>query len=349
MKLILRTFIALALLAVAGGGLIACGGDDDASSASVDDLLTQTFTGKKDVKSGRLALNVDLNIQGSGEMDGPIKVTLGGPFQSQGEGKLPIFDIDLSFEGAGQSIKAGATSTGSKGFVNFNGQEYAVSDEVFNQFKTAFEQASQQGGQNQSLQSLGLDPRSWITNATNAGEAKVGDTDTIKITGGVDVAKMIDDIFASLQKNAGQLGLQGQVPELTDEQRKQITDAVKDVKVEIYTGTDDKILRRMFVSLSLSDPTGQDQGSADVKFDLSLLDLNEDQEVSEPSNTKPFEELVQQLGGLGLGGLGGGGSSGSGGSGGGSSTENLEEYTKCLEEAGSDTQAAQACADLLTG
>ena len=43
----------------------------------------------------------------------------------------------------------------------------------------------------------------------------------------------------------------------------------------------------------------------------------------------------------------GGGGGGGAGSGGG--TENLEEYTRCIEEAGSDTQKAQECAKLLTG
>ena len=44
--------------------------------------------------------------------------------------------------------------------MNFQGTDYAVSDQVFKQFKTGYEQAQKQGNkQNQSLSSLGLDPR----------------------------------------------------------------------------------------------------------------------------------------------------------------------------------------------
>ena len=93
------------------------------------------------------------------------------------------------------------TSTGDKGFVSFNGTEYVVSDQIFQQFQAGYEQAGQAGArQNQSLATLGIDPRKWLTNAKNAGEAKVGDTDTIKITGDVDVPKLLDDVNTALAK-----------------------------------------------------------------------------------------------------------------------------------------------------
>ena len=359
MQRILRTLLCLmALLAVTG--LVACGGDEASESTDVDKLLEDTFSGEKKIDSGKFDLAVKLDVQGSGAVQGPINVRLAGPFESQGPKKLPKFDIEASFEGAGQSFKAGVMTTGEKGYVNFNGTDYVVADEVFKQFKDSFEKAAAQGKENEescSLTGLGIDPRRWLSNAKNAGEEKVGDTETIRITGDVDVAKLVDDINVVLQK-AGSCGLQGQAQlptKLTDEQKQQIQKAVKGLKVDIFTGKEDTILRRMHVLFDVSDPTGQDQGSAKVDFDLKLLDLNEGQEFAEPENPKPFDELLQSLGGLGLGGLGGlgnGGGSGGSGSGsgsgsGGSSSQNLEEYTQCIEEAGSDNQKAQKCAEIL--
>ena len=135
----------------------------------------------------------------------------------------------------------------------------------------------------------------------------MGDTETVKITGQVDVPAMLADVNTLLSQ-AGTLGIPntGQLPtKLTDEQIAQVEEAVKAADVEIETGKDDSILRRMAFTLSLEDPAGSG-GTADVEFDLSLTDLNEDQEISEPENTKPFDELLGQLGGLGgLGALGG--------------------------------------------
>ena len=355
--------VLLALLTALSLGVAACGGGDSASSSTdVDTLLKDTFSSKdKKITSGQLNLSLRVDAKNAQGVNGPITVAVKGPFQSQGKGKLPKFKIDFAFEGAGQSIKAGLTSTGEKGFVNFQGSDYAVSDQVFRQFKAGYEQAQKQGkSQNQSLASLGLNPRDWLTNAKNEGDAKVGDDDTIKITGGVDVAKLLDDVNRALQKTR-QLGVQGAsgLPsQLTAAQKKQITDAVKHPTVEIYTGKDDKILRRMVIALGVVAPKSSSSsgGSADLKFDLSLSDLNNDQTISEPSNAKPFDQLVSKFGGLGgLGGLGSGssgsgssGSSGGGSSSGSSNNANLEKYSKCVRDAGSDTAKAQKCASLLT-
>ena len=144
--------------------------------------------------------------------------------------------------------------------MNFQGTDYVVSDQVFKQFKAGYEQAQKQGNkQNQSLSSLGLDPRQWLTNPKNEGDAKVGDDDTIKITGGVDVNKLLDDVNQAL-KRTRELGVQGTQTSCPAAHRprrsKQVADAVKDPKVEIYTGKEDKILRRMVVALGHRRPAG---------------------------------------------------------------------------------------------
>jgi hypothetical protein len=343
----------LATLALAVG---ACGGSDGeevSSSTDVGKLLAQTFTGSKEVKSGNLDLKLRLQVDGgASQMQGPVSVTLAGPFQAQDGGKLPKFNLDAAFEGGGQSIKAGATSTGEKGFLSFQGTDYVLDDQIFRQFKAGFEEAQKQGSENkQSFASLGMDPRKWLTNPKNEGEAKVGDDDTIKITGGVDVAKLLDDINTALGK-ASSLGLQGagEVPEkLTEEQRRQVLEGVKDPKVQIYTGKEDQILRRMVVNLGVEDDESGTSGT--VAFDVAITDLNEDQDIAEPADAKPFDELMGQLGGLGLGGAPGAGSGSGGastdGTAGGGSPEDLEKFSQCLTEAGEDAAKARECSELL--
>jgi hypothetical protein len=357
--LLLSLFAAVALIFAACGGDDSSGGAAASSSTDVNELLTQTFTGAKKVESGNLDLKLQIAAEGGqSQLDGPVSVTLKGPFQAQGDGKLPKFKLDAGIEGAGQSIRAGATSTGEKGYVSFQGTDYVLTDQVFQQFKAGFEEAQKQGsqGDEQSFASLGMDPRKWLTDPKNEGEAKVGDADTIKITGGVDVAKLLDDVNAALGK-ASSLGLQGagQVPEkLTDEQRKQVLDAVKDPRVEIYTGKDDQILRRMVVNLGIEDASTKTSGT--VAFDVSITDLNEDQDIAEPADAKPFDQLLGQLGGLGLGAGGaagsgsGSGSAGDGGAaGGGGSADDLEKFSKCIEAAGEDVEKARKCSELIAG
>jgi hypothetical protein len=333
---VLALAILLALLAGCGGG-----GDAADGSTDVDQLLEDTFAGGKEISSGRIDASVDV------EADGAVAVKLTGPFQSTGEGKLPKLDLKASFEGQGESMSGGVTTTGDQGFVAFGGTQYAIAGPIFEQFKAGYEQSAKQGGQqNQSLASLGIDPRRWLTNARNAGEAKVGDTDTVKITGDVDVPKLLDDINRALERIRS-LGVQGsgQLPDrLTDAERKQVTDSVQDLSVEIHTGADDRILRRMLISLHVKNAEDASE-TADVRLDLQLLDLNEDQDIEAPDDAKPFEELVKQLDALGLGALGG-----LPGAGGGSPRNegNIEEYSKCIQDAQGDNAKIRKCADLLT-
>jgi hypothetical protein len=345
----MRFRLLLILLAFVAVG---CGGGDAAdSSTDVDELLQDTFAGGKAIESGRISLALDVSSEGESE---PLAVKLSGPFQSSGEARLPQLDIDASLEGGGQSLSGGLTTTADAAFVTISGTAYEVAGPVFQQFKAGYEQSAKEAGgeQDQTLASLGIDPRRWLTNARNEGESKVGDTDTIKITGDVDVPKLLDDVDGALER-LRRLGVQGseQLPErLTDEEKQQTADAVERLDVEIYTGADDRILRRMVVGLGLQAPDGQEAAgaqSAGIRFDLQLLEVNEEQDIEAPSGAKPFDELVGQLESLGLAvpGLGG---SGGGPGGGGADQENLERYSQCIQQAAGDSDEVRKCADLLT-
>src|SRR5205085_6614296 len=98
-----------------------------------------------------------------------------------------------------------------------------------------------------NLKSLGITPQDWLKDPKVDGDSDVGGTNTVKITGTVDVPKMLADINTFLGK-AGSLGIpnSSSLPQkLTPAQIKQVQDAVKTSTVEIETGKDDSILRRM--------------------------------------------------------------------------------------------------------
>ena len=351
----------LALAALLAALVAGCGGGDGGAPrptrtrASTRSSRTRS-PGEKKVDSGKLDLSLKVDVQGGdSQVQGPISLSLTGPFQTQGKGKLPKFDIDAAFEGAGQSLKAGVTSTGDKAFVNFQGTEYAVSDQVFQQFKAGYEQAQKQSadkGNQQSLATLGIDPRRWLTDAKNAGEAKVGDTDTIKITGGVDVNKLLDDVNTALDK-ARSLGVQGsdQLPEkLTDQQKQQAAEAIKDLKVEIYTGKDDTTLRRMVVNTTVEAP---DNGGA-LRHARARLPAARpqrgpvDRGALRREAVRPSCSASSAASGSAARGSSGSGGSGGGSGSGGASAEDLKKYSDCVTEAGSDTAKAQKCAELLS-
>ena len=113
------------------------------------------------------------------------------------------------------------------------------------QLQAGYEEAQKRGSESsgRSFAALGLDPRRWLKNARNAGEAKVGDTDTIKITGDVDVAGAARRRRDGAAQARGRSGCRAptKLPDrLTAQQRRQVEQAVKRRAVEIHTGKDDR-------------------------------------------------------------------------------------------------------------
>jgi hypothetical protein len=351
-------FVLSALVAAGCGG----SGGGGASTAS---LLKDTFSGGKTVKSGKLDVSLGFQAQGLPTLTGPVAFRLTGPFASQGAGKLPKFDFALDIAAGGQTIQAGAVSLGDHGFIKLGGRAYAVDKALFEQFRTGYEKsqrASKTKDSNSSFQALGVSPSSWLKNARQAGKADVGGTATFHITSGVDVPRFLADVDRLLgkAKNLGAGATQGVPSGISDKVRTAIERSVKSARVDVYTGEKDHALRRIALRVSLVVPkdvqkTAGGLKSGELRFDLTIADLNADQTIAEPKGARPLSDLQQALTALQ------GGSSSSSGSttpapsqpdtttgatppAGGSS-----KYRDCVQKAGTDIAKVQQCAALVNG
>lgn len=353
--------VLLIVLLASALGLVACGGDDpkDEDPAA---LLQETFGEGKEVKSGRLDLSLRVNAKGIEQLAGPVTIALRGPFQSQGGDKLPKFDFEAEIDAGGQAFKAGAVSTGDKGFLRFQEQTYSVPAQLYKQFQDGYaeqakcnEKEGDKGG-NATFRALGIDPRRWLLDPKNEGSEDVGGADAIHVTSRIDVPKFLDDVNRVLgrtdlqqdpcaqdDKTSEQKKEDG-TRQLTAAQRKQIADAIKQARVDVWTGADDKILRRLNVDLNIESKDKKQTG--DVRLDLTIGGLNEDQQVKAPSGAKPLDDLIAQFGGQ-VPDLGQGGGGDQGGAGntpapapGGSA------YEQCVAEAAGDVQKLQECLDV---
>lgn len=343
-------FLIVALVAL-GSALVACGGDGGGSSdEDAQQVLDRTFSGDHpSVKSGKI--DVSLSVSAEGEEDGIFDVSLSGPFQGE-EGKLPKFDFTAtaSGEGGGESIdfEGALISTGDAGFVSYQGTDYEVDAQTFSFFKSAVEQAQarseeQAGTEDDILGQLGIKPQNWATNLTNEGTEDVEGDETVHISGDIDVGRLLDD-FGTLAEQAGSLGLStgGQVP--SAEELDQLASAVKDATFELYTGTEDDILRRFRIDLALVPPDGPD---IDIGLEFTLSELNEEQSIEAPSDTRPLNDLLRELGIGELGSLGGlGGPAGPGGTSGPPSGAEAQEYLNCIAEASTPAEL-QRCNSLV--
>lgn len=337
-----RAVVALLLAVLAALTLAACGSDDKGGSSSTSDsggdtadartLLRETFTGTKDIRSGRFALS--LSATGGGDQ---IAVTLGGPFESQGADEYPKFDIAAVVRVSGQDIRAGLLSTSDRLFVKYNDDAYEVPAEYLAMARR------QTGTENRTIPALpDIDPQSWVVDPKVAGKEDVGGVETDHITAGLNVTALLDSVdrvLADVDREGLGAAAGGSVPtSIPADTRAQIERAVKDPRVDIWTGSDDKTLRKLQIDLGIEPEAGR---TGTASFSLELTGLNEPQTIEAPTNTRPIDELLAGLAPLLGGAMGSGGGTDT------PSTGSLGDYQRCITDAGSDVAEAQKCAALL--
>lgn len=348
-----RAFLLLSL-ALVGALLSACGGGN---SGNVKDTLDKAFS--TPIKTARIDLEVTLKLDGIKQLNGPVKLSVQGPYETGGSATIPKADWDIAASAAGQNFSAGFISTGDNAWVGFQGQNYEVGKQAVAQINQQIKQAAGQN-KNKGLSQFGIDPRDWLKDAKDEGSEKVAGTDTDHVSAALDVGRFLDDLNKIVQKAGGSTGTSAQI---TPAQKKQIEDVVKNPRFDVYVGKSDNVIRRLSADLSFSVPSDKQAQvgglkSGTLSFSIEFADVGKPQTISAPESAKPLSELTSQLGGLGSvlgggGGTSGSGSSGSGSSGSGSSSSGpssaaLQAYSKCLQKADPSKAAElQKCADLL--
>jgi hypothetical protein len=350
------------LLLVASFMPVACGGGEE-DTDDVENLLDRAFSGE--IRSADLRLEAEIEM--TGVLEEPIRIEAEGPFRTN-EDKLPSADIELRIgsDGGGQTVTSGVLTTGDRAFVRFQDVYYEQPPERVREANEAIA-ANSEGSGDRPLSELGLDPRSWLAEAEEEGDAEVGGVDTRHVSGTLDVESLMRDLNRFVERSGSALGdAAGQAPppRLSEADIRELTEAVQDPSFDIYVGKEDNIIRRISGRVEFEIPKrsraglgGLDGGS--IVFSVEFRDVNGDQQIEAPASARPLSDLTESLGAGGLpGGLGGGGEGSdapappdmpSGGSDGGSDDpEAFRRYAECLDKARpEDTDELQRCAELL--
>src|SRR3954447_15234285 len=216
------TFRRLVLLGLAlvAAVLTACGGG---SSGDAKETLDKAFS--TPIKSARIDLEVTLKLDGIKQLNGPVKLSVQGPYETGGSETIPKADWDIAASAAGQNFTAGFTSTGTDAWVSFQGQNYEVGRQAVAQVNQQIRQAAK-GSQKKGLSQFGVDPQNWLTDAKDEGSETVAGVETDHVSAALDVGKLLDDLNKVVQKAGGTLG--SSTPStLTADQKKPIEDVVE--------------------------------------------------------------------------------------------------------------------------
>ena len=305
----IRTILVVCALALPIPAAIAgCGGDSSSSSdEDPQTVLDETFNNDTKVTSGDVQLNASVSAEG--DQGGQLDVSLSGPFQGDPDNEAAIPQLDwtasLTGEGAGQSIdfSGGLVVTDDNAYVEYKDQAYEVGTKAFASLRDQLE--AQAGSQSQStggfaeqcetaLQQAGatdtsgcdIDLESWLTNLSNEGTEDVGGAETVHISGDADVNTILTDV-GNLASAVPGATAQGFDPS----QLSTVSDAVTDASIDVYSGVDDHILRKLDANLAI-DPSAIAGGellpvsNIQISFSVEIAGVNEEQTIDAPRRAR---------------------------------------------------------------
>ena len=355
------------MLAISALALSACGGSSggggSGAGGDAQALLDRAFS--QPVDSADVDIDAQIEIDGLDGFEEPLRIEATGPYVKS-EDTLPQLDLDIGIDaqGAGQTIQAGLLSTGDRVFLKFGGDFYEQPPEQVARNNRQLARNGKQGGG--SLSDLGLDPSEWIVDASVEGEEQIDGVATEHVSGTLDVEALVEDLNGLVKRSAGALGGGDSAQPLRRSDIEQLSKTVENPSFDVYVGKDDDVVRRLSarIDVSVPDDDREDMGGitgGSIRLSAELRDVDGDQKVEPPSDSRPLSDLTSQLGSLGsiagdaLGGGAGGampvpdaesppGTTTPDGAG----ADVFERYGECLERARpDDAEAITRCAELV--
>lgn len=211
----------LAAAALAVVSLGACG------TESPDDVVQQTADRLGQIRSGVLTVDVSADGQGGGS-DADLGFSLRGPFALAEKGKLPVAELTYTQRNGSAKETATFRSTGERAWI----QTSAATTELTG--TRAEKLRAVQGPATEGLTGLHMDR--WIRDAKLT---RSGETDRVRAR--LDVGAALDDLARLLGRSDG----------LGNVARAQLNRAVRTAPVTLWTGTDDRLLRRLDATIKL--------------------------------------------------------------------------------------------------
>lgn len=260
-----------ALLALAG-----CGGGDD----SATDVLSETADNLGEIRSGDLVLELQFSGKG-GERQG---FRLEGPFSLE-DGGLPVARLDYTQTAGAQQANLTFVSTGEKAFVEVSGTAYELPPDLVAEIEQATGELETDG--------LGdkIELGNWIENPKRAEGGKVGGAETDRVAADLNVVNTVNGLLEIAAEFSGTQ----RPPEVEGQAAEQLRRAVDTARIDVYTGKDDRLLRRLVIAIEFSPEIPgevKDILGVAVDFELAISDPNKEVHVSAPDNVRPYSDLV---------------------------------------------------------
>jgi hypothetical protein len=247
--------------------LAGCGGE------SAQDVLSETSANLGKIRSGDLSMRLLFSAKG-GERAG---FTLEGPFALR-SGALPETQLDYTQIAGPQTATQTFIATGGKAYVRIGSTTYELPAATTDQIRTTL-------GTTGALGTIQIG--NWVEDPELSEGGEVGGTDTDRISARLNVPAAVSTLVAV----ASQFGGTTPLGALSGQSAEQVERAVEKGTIDVWTGKDDRLLRKLSVSIDFSPAASEQVKSvlgAGVDFALEISNPNEQITVEQPTNVQPY-------------------------------------------------------------
>jgi hypothetical protein len=164
-----------------------------------------------------------------------------------------------------------------KAYVTMRGVSYELPASTANQVSATL-------GSSGGLSTIDL--TNWVQDPELSDGGEVGGTETDKVSGRLNVATVLSGLVAI----ASQVGGTTPLAPLSGANAEQVRNAVKNATIDVYTGKDDRLMRKLDVSIDFAPAAEKVKNllGASVRFTLEISDPNEPVTVEAPTNAQPY-------------------------------------------------------------
>lgn len=303
-----KTFIGI-LSALLIAVLVGCGGDDSpgdsgaadkggkANSPEVKKLIRETFGPNDKAKSGNISAVVDIDVKGHPRYREPVQVSLVGPFTDAAGQPEAMLDVSLGLRGG--ILGGDMYLKGDKALIGLGSTAYEIPTAIATPLRKPL--AKTGNTLDAILGVFSINPDRWAKNPRIVGNERVAGIDTIHGTAQINTKNLFLDL-ATLAKRLTSLRITDitGLPRAVDAQaRAALSRSVKTATGDVYTGADDKVLRRAKLNVLL-EPSAKDRKllkftSIKVAANLDITDIGAPQKVNVPTNRGSYDALQLSL------------------------------------------------------
>lgn len=246
----------------------ACGGDGE----DARDILQDTAANMGEIRSGDLNMEVLFSAK-DGERAG---FTLQGPFALR-EGQLPEAQLDYTQIAGPETATQTFILKGETAYVRIMGTTYELPQETADEIGSTI-------GVSGGLAAVDLS--SWLEKPTREGREEVGGAETDHISADLNASATVNTLLAI----ASQLGGTEPLVPLTGASAEQVEGAIETATVDVWTGKEDRLLRRLQIALDFAPAAEKlkDLLGTSLDFTLEISSPNEAVTVEQPTDVQPF-------------------------------------------------------------